>query len=103
MNTVLTVRAHEPQSHRNKGWETFTDAIITKINERKEPAIFVLWGAPAQKKQKLIGDPRHAILTAAHPSPLSAHRGFFGSRPFSKINRALASWGKREIDWRIAD
>jgi uracil-DNA glycosylase len=103
LNTVLTVRAHQPQSHRNQGWETFTNAIVSKINERENPAIFVLWGAPAQKKKNLIGDPKHAILTAAHPSPLSAHRGFFGSRPFSTINRTLASWGKTEIDWRIAD
>jgi uracil-DNA glycosylase len=101
LNTVLTVRAHQPHSHRNKGWEIFTDAILTKLNERSDPVVFVLWGAPAKKKNKLLDPTRHAVLEAAHPSPLSAHNGFFGSRPFTTINRTLASWGKGEIDWRI--
>jgi uracil-DNA glycosylase len=102
LNTVLTVRAHEPHSHRNRGWEQFTDAIITRLNERAEPVIFVLWGGPAKKKKLLITQPRHVILQAAHPSPLSAHQGLFGSRPFSTINRQLARWGQREIDWRLS-
>jgi uracil-DNA glycosylase len=102
LNTVLTVRAHQPHSHRNKGWEIFTDTILTKLNERADPVAFVLWGGPAKKKNKLLDPTRHAILEAAHPSPLSAHNGFFGSRPFTTINRTLASWGKGEIDWRIS-
>jgi uracil-DNA glycosylase len=102
LNTVLTVRAHQPNSHRNKGWEIFTDTIIRKLSERADPAIFVLWGAPAKKKKNLLDQPRHAILEAAHPSPFSAAQGFFGSRPFSTINRILASWGAEEIDWRIS-
>jgi uracil-DNA glycosylase len=101
LNTVLTVRAHQPHSHRNQGWEQFTDALITRLNERADPVIFVLWGGPAKKKRLLLKQPRHVILEAAHPSPLSAHQGFFGSRPFSTINRTLASWGKAEIDWRL--
>ena len=102
LNTVLTVRAHEANSHRGKGWETFTDAVIARLNERADPLIFVLWGKPAQTKKALIGS-RHTILEAAHPSPLSAHSGFLGSKPFSKINATLNSWGKPEIDWRIGD
>jgi len=102
LNTVLTVRAHQPHSHRNKGWEVFTGAVLTRLNDRAEPMIFVLWGAPAQKKKNLFDPSRHRILEAAHPSPLSAYRGFFGSRPFSTINRVLSSWGKEEIDWRIS-
>jgi uracil-DNA glycosylase len=101
LNTVLTVRAHQANSHRNRGWETFTDSLITKLNDRVDPVIFVLWGGPAKKKKSLLDQPRHAVLEAAHPSPLSAHNGFFGSRPFSKINGVLNSWGKEEIDWRI--
>jgi uracil-DNA glycosylase len=101
LNAVLTVRAHEPHSHRNRGWEQFTDAIITRLNERPDPVIFVFWGGPAKKKKVLITQPRHVILEAAHPSPLSVRQGFFGSRPFSTINRQLASWGQKEIDWRL--
>src|SRR5262249_28654467 len=89
LNTVLTVRAHQPNSHRNKGWEVFTDTIISKLNERTDPVIFVLGGAPAKKKKSLVDQARHAILEAAHPSPFSANHGFFGSRPFSSINRIL--------------
>jgi uracil-DNA glycosylase len=101
LNTILTVRAHEPLSHRNKGWEGFTDAIIRKLNERPQPMVFVLWGGPAKKKRDLIAEPRHAVIEAAHPSPLSAHSGFFGSRPFSTINGILDRWGQPQIDWRL--
>jgi uracil-DNA glycosylase len=101
LNTVLTVRAHQPNSHRNKGWEKFTDTIMAKLAGRADPVIFVLWGGPAKKKKALVSQSHHAILEAAHPSPLSAHHGFFGSRPFSTINRMLTSWGKQEIDWRL--
>ena len=101
LNAVLTVRAHEPNSHKNKGWEQFTDAIIAKVNEKAEPVIFVLWGGYAQKKEKLIDAARHTIIKSAHPSPLSAYNGFFGSRPFSRINEALRAAGRPEIDWRV--
>ncbi|MGQ0503688.1 MAG: uracil-DNA glycosylase [Myxococcaceae bacterium] len=100
LNTVLTVRAHSANSHRRKGWETFTDAVIRAVNDRRPPVVFVLWGGPAQKKEKLIDAGRHVVLKAAHPSPLSAHVGFFGSRPFSAINAALRDQGEKEIDWR---
>lgn len=103
LNTVLTVRAHEPNSHRGKGWETFTDTIIGRLTNRTDPVIFVLWGKPAQVKKKLIDTNKHVVLESAHPSPLSAHNGFFGSKPFSKINQTLSSWGKPEINWRIPD
>ncbi|GGA33873.1 uracil-DNA glycosylase 2 [Kroppenstedtia guangzhouensis] len=101
LNTVLTVRAHEPNSHKNKGWETLTDAIIQKVNEKPGRVVFVLWGNQAKKKKKWIDTERHYIIESAHPSPLSAKRGFFGSRPFSAINRALSEAGMEEIDWRI--
>ncbi|MEM8531436.1 MAG: uracil-DNA glycosylase [Chloroflexota bacterium] len=103
LNAVLTVRAHTANSHKNKGWETFTDAIIEKVNEKESPVVFVLWGAYAQKKVKLIDEQRHVIIQSAHPSPLSARNGFFGSRPFSAINAALRDAGKPEIDWQLAD
>jgi uracil-DNA glycosylase len=102
LNAVLTVRAGEPNSHKDKGWEQFTDAVIRAVNEKDDPVVFVLWGAYAQKKAKLIDESRHTILTAAHPSPLSAKK-FFGSRPFSAINKALKKHGKPEIDWQIPD
>jgi uracil-DNA glycosylase len=102
LNAVLTVRAHEPNSHRERGWETFTDAIIRAVAARPSPVVFVLWGASAQKKAKLIDASRHAVLTAAHPSPLSAKK-FFGSRPFSAINAALRSVGKPPIDWQLPE
>jgi uracil-DNA glycosylase len=103
LNAVLTVRAHQPNSHKDRGWETFTDAIIRRVNERPDPVVFVLWGGYAQRKQKLIdAGGRHTIIRSAHPSPLSAHNGFFGSRPFSQINAALCAAGKREIDWSLA-
>lgn len=103
LNAVLTVRAGAPNSHKGKGWEIFTDTIIRKVNEKESPVVFVLWGAYAQKKIKLIDTERHTIVKSAHPSPLSAHNGFFGSKPFSAINEALKASGKPEIDWRIPD
>jgi uracil-DNA glycosylase len=103
LNTVLTVRAHQANSHRGKGWETFTDTIIGRLSNRIDPMIFVLWGKPAQAKKKLIDTNKHVVLESAHPSPLSAHNGFFGSKPFSKINQTLISWGKPEINWRIPE
>ncbi len=99
LNTVLTVEAHKPTSHRKKGWEKFTDAIIATLGEREKPMVFILWGAHAQAKKKLIDTERHAIIESAHPSPLSAKNGFFGSRPFSKANAQLRKWGMEEIDW----
>ncbi len=101
LNAVLTVRAHEPNSHKDKGWETFTDAIIRKVNDKSDPVVFVLWGGYAQKKLGLIDTSRHTVIQSAHPSPLSARNGFFGSKAFSKINAALAKSGKPEIDWQI--
>ncbi len=101
INAVLTVQAHTPNSHKNKGWETFTDAVISKVNQKQEPVIFVLWGGYAKKKLKLIDANRHRIIQSAHPSPLSAHNGFFGSKPFSKINSALHQAGKPEINYQL--
>lgn len=101
LNAVLTVRAHEPNSHKDKGWERFTDAVIRKVNEKADPVVFVLWGGYAQKKEKLIDTARHAVIKSAHPSPLSARNGFFGSKPFSKVNAALRAAGKREVDWAL--
>ena len=103
LNTVLTVRAHAPNSHRGKGWERFTDAVIHAVNAKDAPVVFVLWGAAAQRKASLITATRHQIIRAAHPSPLSARNGFFGSRPFSAINAALRAAGTPEIHWRIPD
>jgi uracil-DNA glycosylase len=103
LNAVLTVRAHQPNSHKGKGWEKFTDRIIEAVGEKKDPVVFLLWGAYAQKKIALIDTRRHSILKAAHPSPLSAHKGFFGSKPFTKTNAALRAAGKPEIDWQIPD
>jgi len=103
LNTVLTVRAHAPGSHRRRGWEEFTDAVIRAVSGRPEPAVFVLWGAPAQAKRALVDEGRHAVVTGAHPSPLSARRGFFGSAPFSQINAALSARGQPAIDWCRSD
>lgn len=103
LNTVLTVRAHAAHSHRGRGWEQFTDAVIQCVNRKPGRVAFVLWGKPAQKKAKLIDGQRHTVIRAAHPSPLSAHRGFLGSRPFSAVNRMLREQGNREIDWCIPD
>lgn len=102
LNAVLTVRAHEPNSHKDKGWETFTDAVIRALNDRESPVVFMLWGNYAQKKQKLIEASRHTVLTAAHPSPLSVKK-FFGSRPYSAANGALRAMGKSEIDWQLPE
>ncbi|UQA54842.1 uracil-DNA glycosylase [Polyangium aurulentum] len=101
LNTILTVREGAPGSHRGKGWENFTDAVMMALNERSRPVVFALWGAHAQKKARLIDAGRHPILSCAHPSPLSAKSGFFGSRPYSSINTALRAAGEREIDWRL--
>ena len=101
LNTVLTVRAGSPQSHKGQGWEVFTDRIIALLNERKDPVIFVLWGAPAKKKASLITAPQHKILMAAHPSPLSAYNGFFGCNHFNQINEYLKEMGKQPIDFQI--
>jgi uracil-DNA glycosylase len=103
LNAVLTVRAGSPNSHKNKGWEKFTDAVIKKVNDKKDPVVFVLWGGYAQKKLKLIDTDRHTVIQSAHPSPLSADSGFFGSRCFSAINDALRANGKPEIDWQIPE
>jgi uracil-DNA glycosylase len=101
LNTVLTVRAHEAFSHRNIGWEEFTDAAIRVLNEQDRPIVFILWGRPAQAKKVMLHNPKHLILEAPHPSPLSASRGFFGSRPFSKTNAFLQANGIEPIDWQI--
>lgn len=103
LNAVLTVRAHQANSHKGKGWEKFTDAAIRALNDQAEPTVFVLWGGYAGKKESLIDTSRHIVLKSAHPSPLSANVGFFGSRPFSKINLALQQAGRGEIDWQIPD
>ena len=101
LNTVLTVRKGEAFSHRNQGWETLTDRIISLLNERKEPVVFLLWGSPARQKKNLITQPQHRILEAAHPSPLSAHKGFFGTRHFSKSNAILEKMGRQPIEWNV--
>ncbi len=101
LNTVLTVRAHQANSHRGMGWEEFTDAAIRILNEQDRPIVFILWGSPAQKKAQMLNNPKHLILKAPHPSPLSAYRGFFGSRPFSKTNEFLVKNGLAPIDWQI--
>jgi uracil-DNA glycosylase len=101
LNTSLTVRAHEAASHKGKGWEQFTDAVLRAVNAKQERVVFVLWGAHAQKKLESIDTTRHVVIKSAHPSPLSARNGFFGSRPFSKINAALLETGRGDIDWRL--
>ncbi|MDE6713590.1 MAG: uracil-DNA glycosylase [Lachnospiraceae bacterium] len=101
LNTVLTVRAHQANSHRGIGWEQFTDAIIKAVNEQDRPIVFLLWGAPAQKKKAMLDNPKHLVLEAPHPSPLSAYRGFFGCRHFSKTNEFLKENGVEPIDWQI--
>ena len=101
LNTVLTVRAHQANSHRGIGWEEFTDAAIRILNEQDRPIVFILWGRPAQMKEKMLNNPNHLILKAPHPSPLSAYRGFFGSKPFSKTNQFLEEHGIEPIDWQI--
>lgn len=101
LNAVLTVRASMASSHSNIGWQWFTDAIIKSLNDRDDPVVFILWGNYARSKKSIITEKRHLILEAPHPSPLSAHRGFFGSKPFSKTNQFLNSIGKTSIDWQI--
>ena len=103
LNTVLTVREGQAYSHRGQGWERLTDTIIEKLNEREQPVVFILWGKPAQEKMKMIDKSKHIILTSSHPSPLSAHRGFFGSKPFSKTNDALLALGEQPIDWQLPE
>lgn len=101
LNTTLTVRAHEAASHQRHGWETFTDAVIDAVNAKEERVVFILWGASARKKQTIIDQNRHAIIESPHPSPLSAHRGFFGTSPFSRANAALVEAGRSPVDWSI--
>ena len=101
LNTVLTVRAHQAASHQNMGWEQFTDAAIRAVNEVDRPVVFLLWGRPAQQKQSLLNNPKHWILKAPHPSPLSAYRGFFGCKHFSQTNEFLVQNGLEPIDWQI--
>lgn len=101
LNTVLTVRAHEANSHRGIGWEEFTDAAIRILNEQDRPIVFMLWGRPAQMKKAMLNNPRHLVLEAPHPSPLSAYRGFFGCRHFSRANAFLEDHGRSPIDWQI--
>ncbi|MGD7042901.1 uracil-DNA glycosylase [Jeotgalibacillus proteolyticus] len=103
LNTVLTVRQGEANSHRKKGWETLTNEIISLIGSREEPAVFILWGKPAESKRSLINEEIHCVLTAPHPSPLSASRGFFGSSPFSKANAFLREKGIAEVDWSLEE
>ena len=101
LNAVLTVRANTPNSHKNKGWEIFTDRVIELLNEREKPVVFILWGANAKAKTKLITNPNHLILTGAHPSPLSAYNGFYGGKNFSRANEFLEANGEGTIDWRL--
>lgn len=101
LNTVLTVRAHQANSHRGIGWEEFTDAAIMALNAQERPIVYILWGTPAQRKARMLDNPQHLILKAPHPSPFSAARGFFGSRPFSQANAFLEEHGLEPIDWQI--
>lgn len=101
LNTVLTVRAHEANSHQNHGWEIFTDRVIGLLNEREQPMVFILWGGKAKAKEALITNNRHMVITGAHPSPLSAYNGFFGGSYFSRTNEFLSDNGEGEIDWEI--
>ena len=101
LNATLTVRAHNAASHQKQGWETFTDQVLRVVNEKTDRIVFVLWGASARKKKSLIDTGRHTIIESAHPSPLSAHRGFFGSKPFSRTNESLAAAGRSPIDWTL--
>jgi len=103
LNTVLTVRAHQANSHQGKGWEQFTDAIIRAVNAEDRPIAYLLWGRPAQSKMSMLDNPKHKVFTAPHPSPLSAHRGFFGCKHFSQANKFLEENGLSPIDWQIDD
>lgn len=101
LNAVLTVRERQANSHQGLGWEEFTDKVISLLNERTEPLVFILWGKPAQKKKTMITNPNHLVIESPHPSPLSAHRGFFGSKPFSRANEFLIKNNKQSIDWQL--
>ncbi len=101
LNTVLTVRAHQPNSHKGKGWETFTDRVIAELDRKDTPVVFLLWGANARSKAQIIANPIHVKLACPHPSPLSAYNGFFGCRHFSRANEILAASGQRPVDWSI--
>lgn len=101
LNSVLTVRAHQANSHQGLGWEKFTDAVIRAVNEQDRPIVYMLWGRPAQNKAKSVNNPKHLLLKAPHPSPLSAHRGFFGCKHFSQANEYLKKNGLEPIDWQI--
>ena len=103
LNTTLTVRGGAAASHQGHGWETFTDRVISTVSNKTTPVVFVLWGAASRKKRTLIDMTRHIVIESAHPSPLSAHNGFFGSRPFSRVNAALRESGQEPIDWAIPD
>lgn len=103
LNTVLTVQAHQANSHQGRGWEKFTDAVIQAVNAQERPIVYLLWGKPAQSKIPMLTNPKHLILKAPHPSPLSAHRGFFGCRHFSQANEFLQKNGVEPIDWQIED
>ena len=101
LNTTLTVRARQAASHQGRGWETFTDEVIRAVSAKPERVVFMLWGAAARRKKALVDTARHVVIESAHPSPLSAHNGFFGSRPFSRANEALMADGRSPVDWRI--
>jgi uracil-DNA glycosylase len=103
LNTVLTVRAHQAYSHQGQGWEQFTDAVISAVNDLNRPIVYFLWGRPAQAKRKMLDNPKHLVIETPHPSPLSAYRGFFGSKPFSRANEFLIANGVSPIDWQIAN
>ena len=103
LNTVLTVRKGQAHSHKGKGWETLTDAVIEKLSDRDQPMVFILWGNPSIKKRALIDESKHSVLTSVHPSPLSAYRGFFGSKPFSKANEALIKLDEEPINWQLPE
>jgi uracil-DNA glycosylase len=103
LNSVLTVEAHKAASHQGKGWEKFTDEIIRLVNDQPHPVVFILWGSYAQKKAAFVDQSKHLVLKSVHPSPLSAHNGFFGSKPFSQTNAFLKAQGRGEIDWRLPD
>lgn len=103
LNTVLTVRRGQANSHKGKGWERLTDRIIDVVNEREKPIVFILWGRHAQMKKERIDTSKHIIIESTHPSPFSARNGFFGSRPFSRTNAALEKMGEQPIDWCIPD
>ena len=103
LNTVLTVRKGQAHSHKGKGWEILTDSVIKKLSDRDQPMVFILWGNPSIKKRALIDESKHIVLTSVHPSPLSAYRGFFGSKPFSKANEALNKFGEEPINWQLPE